>query len=103
MTQTVKATSKVTKAAVICGAALCLEERLGGTIEFGEIFYHGNRRRQRVMFTEELRGLTEAAILGAQSAHERLMPGPIENTRKCQACSLKSICLPQEMRFLQAE
>ena len=87
----------------LCGAALCLEERLGETIEFGEIFYHANRRRQRVMFTPELRSATEAAIGAARSAHERLMPGPIENARKCQACSLKGICLPQEMRFLQVE
>jgi CRISPR-associated exonuclease Cas4 len=55
------------------------------------------------MFTAELRSMTEAAIGAARSAHERLMPGPIENARKCQACSLKGICLPQEMRFLQVE
>jgi CRISPR-associated exonuclease Cas4 len=86
----------------LCAAALCLEERLGRTIDYGEIFYHANRRRQRVPFTEELRGATEMAIQLARSAIERPMPGPIDHAKKCQACSLQGICLPQEMRWLQA-
>lgn len=45
----------------LCAAALCLEERLQVSITEGEIFYHGNRRRQRVLFTPELRGATERA------------------------------------------
>jgi len=31
----------------LCAAALCLEERTGRSIAYGEIFYHTNRRRQR--------------------------------------------------------
>lgn len=85
----------------LCAAALCLEERLGRAIDYGEIFYHANRRRQRVDFTEELRAATEMAIQLARSAIERPMPGPIDNAKKCQACSLQGICLPQEMRWLQ--
>jgi CRISPR-associated exonuclease Cas4 len=87
----------------LCGAAMCLEERMGTPISFGEIFYHANRRRQRVEFTSELRAATEEAILAARSAHDRVMPSPINHPRKCQSCSLQGICLPQEMKQLKQQ
>ena len=83
----------------LCGAALCLEERTGKTIPYGEIFYHANRRRQRVEFTPELRERTESAIASAQalSAIGASMPAPIDHRQKCNACSLKRMCLPREV------
>lgn len=84
----------------LCAAALCLEERMGRSIEFGEIFYHANRRRQKVIFTSELRQMTEDAIVAARTAAERSMPKPIDSLKKCQACSLKRICLPFEVGVL---
>ncbi len=86
----------------LCGAALCLEERMGKSIEYGEIFYHANRRRERVMFTEQLRQATEAAIQAARIASEFPIPAPIDHPKKCQACSLQHICLPNEIRLLTA-
>ncbi len=84
----------------LCGAALCLEERLGKSIEYGEIFYHTNRRRERVIFTDQLRQATEAAIQAARIAGEFPIPAPINHPKKCQACSLQHICLPNEVRLL---
>lgn len=86
----------------LCGAALCLEERTGHAIEFGEIFYHANRRRQKVLFTPQLRQMTENAILAARTAAQRTIPKPIDTPKKCQACSLQSICLPFEVKKLRA-
>lgn len=85
----------------LCAAGLCLEERTGRTIAQGEIFYHANRRRQVVPFTPQLRQATEAAILMAQQAVQQPMPVPIDHPRKCQACSLISICLPMEVKVLK--
>ncbi|MEL7070573.1 MAG: CRISPR-associated protein Cas4 [Cyanobacteria bacterium J06581_3] len=85
----------------LCGAALCLEERTGKDIEYGEIFYHANRRRERVPFTEELRAKTESAIAAAQLATNQPIPAPTTHKTKCQACSLTEICLPKEVRTLQ--
>ncbi len=84
----------------LCGAALCLEERTGRSIEFGEIFYHANRRRQKVIFTPQLRKMTEDAIVSARAAADRTMPAPIDQPKKCQACSLQGICLPFEVKQL---
>jgi len=86
----------------LCAAALCLEERTGRAIAYGEIFYHANRRRQRVPFTAELRHLTEAAIASAHQASHQPMPAPLDQPKKCQACSLQSICLPLEVKHLSS-
>jgi CRISPR-associated exonuclease Cas4 len=85
----------------LCAAALCLEEQMGCTIDHGEIFYHGNRRRQRVAFTPELRRMTEGAISLAHQAAYGAMPEPISQRKKCRACSLEPICLPREVRRLR--
>lgn len=87
----------------LCGAALCLEERTGRDIGYGEIFYHANRRREQVPFTEELRAKTEQAIDAAQAATCQPMPAPITHKTKCQACSLVEICLPKEVTTLKAQ
>ncbi len=50
-----------------------------------------------------LRQMTEQAIASAQNTAMGKMPPPINNTKKCQACSLKNICLPQEMKYLLKE
>ena len=84
----------------LCAAALCLEERTKKTISYGEIFYYGNRRRQKVEFTPQLRQMTEQAITLAHATALGKMPPPINNNKKCQACSLKNICLPKEMKHL---
>lgn len=84
----------------LCAAALCLEERTGKNISYGEIFYHGNRRRQKVDFTEKLRQATEQAIAAAQQAVYKVMPKPTNHPTKCQSCSLLGICLPFEVKQL---
>jgi CRISPR-associated exonuclease Cas4 len=86
----------------LCGAALCLEERTGRSLTYGEIYYHGNRRRQTVLFTPELRGATERAIADARAAVAGRMPAPIQHSKKCRDCSLQEICLPFEVKHLQA-
>ena len=86
----------------LCAQALCLEERTGKTIPYGEIFYWRSRRRQRVDFTQSLRERTEAAIHRAfQLLRENRLPPPIEHEAKCRDCSLEPICLPRETRILQ--
>ena len=83
-----------------CAAALCLEERTGKVIPYGEIFYHGNRRRPRVEFTPKLRQMTQGAIALAHKTAMGKIPLPINNSKKCQACSLTGICLPFEVKEL---
>ncbi|EKQ70616.1 CRISPR-associated protein Cas4 [Leptolyngbyaceae cyanobacterium JSC-12] len=85
----------------LCAAGLCLEERTGQQIAYGEIFYHANRRRERVLLTAQLRQATEEAIAAAQLAVTQPIPAPIDHRKKCMACSLRGICLPEEVRVLR--
>ncbi len=87
----------------LCAAGICLEERTGKAIAGGEIFYHGNRRRERVSFTPQLRQMTEEAIAAAQITLTGTMPAPLAQSKKCQACSLQGICLPYEVKYLLKE
>jgi CRISPR-associated exonuclease Cas4 len=85
----------------LCAAGICLEERTGKSIAMGEIFYYGNRRRQRVLFTPTLRQATEAAIALARQAVNLPIPAPINHVKKCDSCSLQGICLPFEVKQLR--
>jgi CRISPR-associated exonuclease Cas4 len=89
--------------AQLCAQALCLEERMGCMIEEGAIFYFAARRREVVRFTPELRAEVERLAMLAQAivASGRLPP-PIDNPAKCRDCSLQPLCLPDEVRRLQA-
>lgn len=101
----------------LCAQALCLEERLSGdrlsTTEsgknltvapYGYIFYFGNRRRERVEFTAQLREQTRVSVARAFALLEAgKMPPPTEKRAKCRDCSLEPICLPREVNRLIAE
>ena len=83
----------------LCAQALCLEEMLEVKIEDGAIFYGQPRRRENVEFTPELRAETEQT---AQRLHALMQSGktpPAEyDKKKCEACSLLEICMPQPHR-----
>lgn len=101
----------------LCAQALCIEERLSDvqrpmssvqspishlqSLNHGEIFYWGSRRRERVEFTPELRTRTEASIARVYALlAQNVMPAPIEQRAKCHDCSLQPICLPDEVTIL---
>ncbi|MCU0858909.1 MAG: CRISPR-associated protein Cas4 [Pontiellaceae bacterium] len=83
----------------LCAQALCLEEMMQIGIPEGAIFYGQPRRRQPVVFTPELRAETEAV---AQKLHELILngktPPPEYDAKKCSACSLFDICMPQKQQ-----
>jgi CRISPR-associated exonuclease Cas4 len=84
----------------LCAQALCLEEMMGISVLEGRLFYGQTRRRMDVVFDQELRALTVEA---AQRLHElitsRETPPAVYEERKCDACSLFELCMPQAMRF----
>lgn len=86
----------------LCVQALCLEERLGISIESGAIFYFGSRRREKVMLESDLRQRTLAAIRRARALIDsRVLPDPIDQPAKCCDCSLEPVCLPEEVFCLR--
>lgn len=83
----------------LCAQAICLEEMLGVPVPEGALFYGQSRRRQVVHFDAELRELTERT---AGEAHSMLRSGktplPKYEPRKCNACSLQTVCQPRMPR-----
>jgi CRISPR-associated exonuclease Cas4 len=82
--------------AQLCAQALCLEEMLHLNIPAGALFYGKTRRRKQVIFSGALRGKT---IATAQAVHTLLAqnhPPPPVNDARCEHCSLREQCLPQE-------
>jgi CRISPR-associated exonuclease Cas4 len=92
----------------LCAQAMCLEERQPGKppIPYGSLFSVGSRRRTQVIFTPQLRAATRAAIVRAwQIAARNTPPEPLSGAlaARCPNCSLLPICLPEEVRLLQAK
>jgi CRISPR-associated exonuclease Cas4 len=85
----------------LCAQALCLEERTGQAIPQGALYSYANRRREDVLFDEELRATTEAIIAQAHAlAADGVLPPHTEQRGKCRECSLQPLCLPKEYHLL---
>ena len=81
----------------LCAQALCLEELLNVSIGAGALFYGETRRRTDVVFSTELRSLTENI---ATKVHELIRVGetpPPTLTKGCKACSLFDQCRPEDV------
>jgi len=92
----------------LCAQALCLEERQPSKppIPYGYIYSVRTQRRTQVLFTPQLRARTKAAIAHAsQIAALEAPPPPLSGkmAARCPNCGLVSLCLPEEVRLLQAK
>lgn len=75
--------------------AMCLEEMLGLKIEKGACFYFETRRRQEVIFTDELRGKLISIIEEMNNYYNRKYTPRVRKSKKCKSCSLRNLCLPE--------
>jgi len=82
----------------LCAQAFCLEEMLELNIPGGAIFYGRTRHRLGVPFDETLRNETKKTVINAHEfIRAGLTPRPVY-TKKCDSCSLKSLCMPKTMQ-----
>lgn len=85
----------------LCVQGLILEEH-GYTCTEGVLYFVESKERVRVVFDEELRAQTRAAVDGLRFiAVGGQLPPPLEDSPKCPRCSLVGICLPDEVNFLK--
>jgi CRISPR-associated exonuclease Cas4 len=85
----------------LCAQAMCLEEMLGLAVPKGAIYYVASRRRREVVFSSELRSLTEETIRQVrQLLLEGTTPPPVNDAR-CPNCSLVNLCMPEAILRLQ--
>jgi CRISPR-associated exonuclease Cas4 len=79
----------------LCAQAVCLEEMLAITIDYGYLYYGETKHRQRVEFGESLRARVRSL---AEKMHELYVRGetpPAEKNKRCKNCSLVDICVPK--------
>ncbi|MHB8347406.1 MAG: CRISPR-associated endonuclease Cas4g/Cas1g [Acidiferrobacterales bacterium] len=87
----------------LCVQGLILEEH-GYTCNEGVLYFVESKERVRVVFDEELRAQTRAAVDGLRLiAAGGQLPPPLEDSPKCPRCSLVGICLPDEVNFLKRQ
>lgn len=83
----------------LCAQALCLEEMRDVDVKEGAIWYWEVRRRESVVIDEPLRLITQETIAGAHALMDAgRTPCPIENKKRCRACSLFDLCEPNAFR-----
>ncbi|WP_034622153.1 CRISPR-associated protein Cas4 [Desulfovermiculus halophilus] len=81
--------------AQLCAQAICMEEMLDVEIPEGAIFYGTPRRREKVVFNQELRELVQ---INCQQMHELMKNGvtpQAEYGQRCRGCSLVRACMPK--------
>lgn len=79
----------------LCAQAICLEEMLKVNIPEGALFYGKTRHRLGVGFTPELREETLDATIRLRKFINCGLTPPPEYSKKCESCSLISVCLPK--------
>ncbi len=79
----------------LCAQAICLEEMLSITLDYGYLFYGETKHRHRIDFNETLRDRVRVL---AERMHTLFVQGetpqPIKSS-KCKNCSLFDICVPK--------
>ncbi len=74
----------------------------GYECESGEIYFAKDHRRVKVELSDDLLESTRNAIFRARELVSLgKCPPPLENSPKCNGCSLSGICLPDEVRILR--
>ncbi|MHB1329596.1 MAG: CRISPR-associated endonuclease Cas4g/Cas1g [Gemmatimonadales bacterium] len=74
----------------------------GYRCERGVLYFAGSRSRVNVEFTEALERRTREVIQEAREVvRNRTIPPPLNDSPKCNGCSLAGVCLPDETQALR--
>ena len=78
----------------VTAQALCLEEMLCCIMPYGYIYYGETKHRTKVEFTDEIREKVRKIFSEMHKYYEQRYTPKVKISKKCNACSLKDICLP---------
>ncbi len=78
----------------IAAQALCLEEMLCCEIPYGYIYYGETRHREKISFDDALRKKVRDLFLEMHKYDAQQYTPKVKRSKKCNACSLKDVCLP---------
>lgn len=75
--------------------AICLEEMLSCTIDFGYIYYGETRHREKIVFSDEYRNKVINIFNEMHNYFEKGYTPKVKVSTSCNACSLKNDCIPK--------
>lgn len=75
--------------------AMCLEEMMSCIIQEGAVFYGETRRRENIVFTEELREQVRTTFEEMHQLFRKQYTPRVKWSKSCNACSLKENCMPK--------
>ena len=78
----------------VTAQAMCLEEMMCCAITYGYIYYGETRHRTKIDFTEEVRKKVRNIFAEMHRYYNQRYTPKVKISKKCNACSLKDICLP---------
>jgi CRISPR-associated protein Cas1 len=85
----------------LCLQGMLIEEATGRTVPYGYLYYIASNRRKKILFDEELRAKSIETVREAfRIAASGMIPDPVHDNR-CNGCSLRPICLPDEVGYLK--
>lgn len=88
----------------LAGQAMCLEEMLGIEVSTGYLFYGRSRRREEVTIDHGLRQLVRQTAASVRIAIDsRRIPSALYDRRRCDTCSMLSICQPRAFTHCSAD
>jgi CRISPR-associated protein Cas1 len=86
------------------GAHVLLLREHGYKCDSAEIYFAGSKKRVPITIDEPLLEVVRAAVDRVrQLSSSAEMPPPLEDSPKCNGCSLVGICLPDETNLLKRE
>lgn len=86
----------------LCAQAMCLEEMLNVEIACGDLFYGQQQHRTEVLFDEGLRAITGDTTHQLHALIQSRQTPPAFREKKCDTCSLLSVCMPLKKAARQA-
>lgn len=90
-------------AAQLCAEAMCLEEMLCCSLDYGYLFWGEKHRREKVAFDAELRNTVMDSLREMHQDYERGYTPKVKQHRGCKNCSLREICLPEITKVQSVE
>lgn len=79
----------------LCAQAMCLEEMLNTEIREGAVYDRSSRHRQAVTFDSSMRQQVEHLAAHMHELYVSRITPRARYEKKCDSCSLYSICLPK--------
>lgn len=86
----------------LCAQAMCLEEMFCADIPEGAVYYGAIRRRETVVFDNELRLTVKSALTEMSQLMNRKYTPKVKPRKVCASCSMHEVCQPEMMKKASA-